>query len=148
MPHRSRNPSRRRDRGSVSVEMTMLVWPVTVIMAAFLAGVWVLQVANHDVHAAAGAAARAASQQHSPQAATSVAQETAQAALESAGRACTSLTVPVDTSQFTQGGWVEVTVECTLDLSGLAGIEVPGSVTFHATARAPIETFRELEVQP
>jgi Flp pilus assembly protein TadG len=139
---------RRRDRGAVAVEMTMLVWPVAVIMAAFIAGAWVLSVARHDVNAATAAAARAASQQHDPQSATATATQTAQAALAESGRACTTLTVTVDTSAFTHGGHVDVNVACTIDLGGLVGIEVPGSLTFQATARAPIETFRELGTPP
>jgi len=146
MPRRRRTIRRRTDQGSVSVEMTMLVWPVAVIMAAFIAGAWLLSVARHDVHAAAAAAARAASQQHSPQAATAVATDTAQSALASSGRACTSLTVGVDTTEFTHGGHVEVTISCTANLSSLTSIGIPGTVTFQTDARAPIETFRELEL--
>lgn len=75
-----------------------------------------------------------------------MATETAQTALASSGRACTSLAVTVDTAEFTHGGHVEVTISCTADLSGLAGINIPGNVTFQTGARAPIETFRELEL--
>lgn len=146
MPRHRHTTRRQTDRGSVSVEMTMLVWPVAVIMAAFIAGAWTLSVARHDVHAAAAAAARAASQQHSPQAAATVAADTAQTALASSGRACTSLAVTVDTAEFTHGGHVEVTISCTADLSSLTSIGIPGNVTFQTEARAPIERFRELEL--
>jgi Flp pilus assembly protein TadG len=153
MPHRRttsrRQPDGRRgDRGSVAVEMTMLVWPVAVIMAAFIAGAWLLAVAKHDVHAAAAAAARAASQQQTPQAAITAADGAARAALESSGRACTSLNVTVDTALFTHGGHVDVTIACAVDAGGLVGIQAPGTITVQADARSPIEMFRELEGLP
>ena len=146
--HRTGGAGRRRDRGSVAVEMTMLVWPVAVIMAAFIAGAWLLSVARHDVHAATAAAARAASQQYDPRAAAAAATQTAQAALAESGRACTTLVVTVNTSTFTHGGHVEVSVACAVDVADLVGIQVPGDVTFQTAARAPIERFRELEAQP
>jgi hypothetical protein len=140
--------STNRDRGSVSIEMTMLVWPVAVIMAAFIAGAWLLAVARQDVHAAAASAARAATLQHSAATASTAAEDSARTALASAGRACAELTVTVDDSHFQHGGYVEVGVRCQVDLRGLTGLEIPGAVDLQATSRAPIETFRELEGQP
>jgi Flp pilus assembly protein TadG len=130
----------------MSVEMTALVFPVTVIMAVFLLGTWQLSVARLDVHTAAAAAARAASLQTSPIAAGVAANEAADVALGDAGRTCTTLTVSVDTSQFTHGGHVEVTVACQVTTGDLIGLDAPGAVPTSATARAPIETFRELEL--
>jgi Flp pilus assembly protein TadG len=148
MPHRRRVAPANRDRGSVSIEMTMLVWPVAVIMAAFIAAAWLLAAARQDVYAAAASAARAATLQHSPSAATTAADNSAHTALANAGRVCADLLVTVDDTNFRHGGHVEVVVRCDIDLRGLTGLEIPGSVTFEGVSRAPIETFRELEGHP
>jgi len=144
-PARRRARPARRDQGSMSVEMTALVWPVTVIMAVLLVGVWQLSVARLDVHTAAAAAARAASLADSPAGAVAAADQAAQEALGSAGRTCGDLAVTVDTSQFTHGGSVEVSLSCQVTTGDLIGLGGPGSVTTSATARSPIEFHRFLE---
>ena len=136
--------TQQRDRGSVSIEMTMLVWPVTVIMATLIAAGWMLAAARQQVHSAAGSAARAASLQPHPAGAVAAAEQQARDALTGAGRRCGGLTITVDTASFAPGGHVEVTVRCQTDLRGLAGLDLPGTVTFEASARAPIERHREL----
>lgn len=132
----------------MSVEMTALVFPVTIIMAVFLLGTWQLSLARLDVHTAAAAAARAASLQPSPTLAATAADDTAQATLADAGRACATLAVDVDTSAFGPGGHVEVTITCQVTTGDLIGLGAPGTVPTSAAARAPIERFVELEVTP
>jgi Flp pilus assembly protein TadG len=133
------------EQGSMSVEMTALVWPVTAIMAVLLVGVWQLSVARLDVHTAAAAAARSASLADSPASAVAAADQAAHEALADAGRTCGELTVEVDTSQFTHGGHVEVSLTCRVRTGDLIGLGAPGSVSTSATARAPIEFHRFLE---
>jgi Flp pilus assembly protein TadG len=128
--------------------MTALVFPVTIIMAFFLVGTWQLSLARLDVHTAAAAAARAASLQPSPTLAATAAADTAQATLADTGRACTDLEVQVDTDAFGPGGHVEVRVTCHVTTGDLIGLAAPGSAPTSASARAPIETFIELEVTP
>lgn len=128
--------------------MTALVFPVTVIMAVFLLGTWQLSLARLDVHAAAAAAARAASLQPSPSLAATAATEAAQAALADTGRACAELDINVDTDEFGPGGYVEVHLTCQVTTGDLVGLGAAGSVPASASARAPIETFIELEDTP
>jgi hypothetical protein len=130
----------------MSVEMTALVWPVAAIMAVLLVGVWQLSVARLDVHTAAAAAARAASLADSSAAAIAAAGQTAHEALADAGFTCNDLTIDVDTSQFTHGGSVAVQVSCQVTTGDLIGLGAPGSVTTSATARAPVEEHRQLQV--
>jgi hypothetical protein len=130
----------------MSVEMAALVWPVTVIMAVLLIGVWRLSMADLETHTAAAAAARAASLADHPATAAAAAEQAAQAALADAGIACAELTVEVDTSQFTHGGSVTVQVACQIPTGDLIGLGGPGTVTTSATARAPIEQHRQLQV--
>jgi Flp pilus assembly protein TadG len=128
----------------MSVEMTTLVFPVTVIMVVFLVGAWQLSLARLDVHTAASAAARAASLQPTPALADTAARDAAAEALASAGRACTNLAVDVDTSGFGRGGHVQVQVTCHVTTGDLIGLDAPGSAPTTATARAPIEEFIQL----
>jgi Flp pilus assembly protein TadG len=139
---RSRRPG---DRGSMSVEMTTLVFPVTVVMVVFLLGAWQLSLARLDTHTAAAAAARAASLQPNPVLAEDAARETAAAVLADAGRACSTLHVEVLTSAFGRSGYVEVEVTCHVTTGDLIGLQAPGSAPTAATARSPIETYVQLE---
>lgn len=137
----------RGDRGSMSVEMAALVWPVAAIMAVLLVGVWRLSVADLEVHTAAAAAARAASLADSPTGAVAAAEQTAQGSLDDAGLACDELTVVVDDSEFAHGGSVTVEVACQIPTGDLIGLGAPGSVTTSTTARAPVEQHRQLQVE-
>jgi Flp pilus assembly protein TadG len=128
----------------MSVEMTALVFPVTLVMTVLILAVWQLTAAKLDVNTATAAAARAASLQTNPGDAATAARQAATAALADAGRTCTRLTVDVDTSQFTHGGHVEVQLSCQARTGDLLGLAAPGSLDLAATSRAPIETFREL----
>ena len=128
----------------MSVEMTALVFPVTLVMTVLILATWQLAAAKLDVNTAAAAAARAASLQASPAEAEFAAEQAAAAAMVDAGRTCTSLTVEVDTSEFTHGGSVEVRLSCHARTGDLLGLAAPGSIDLVATSRTPIERFREL----
>ena len=47
-----------------------------------------------------------------------------------------------DTGDFTPGGVVTVTVSCTVQLSGLGLLRIPGSETITASASSPIDVYR------
>ena len=139
-------PGRRcGDAGSMSVEMTALVFPVTLVMTVLILATWQLTAAKLDVNTAAAAASRAASLQTGPADAEVAARQAATAAMTDAGRTCTRLTVEVDTSEFTHGGFVEVRLSCHARTGDLLGLAAPGSIDLSAISRAPIERFRELD---
>jgi hypothetical protein len=71
-----------------------------------------------------------------------MAQQTAADALGSDHVTCASLTVSTDTSRFTPGGSVTVTVTCTVGLSGLAGLRLPASETISSQASSVVDTYR------
>ena len=93
---------------------------------------------------AAAAGARAAALSSSPAQASSQAQSAVTATLSQAGLSCQGTQVDVDTSALVPGGQVSVVVTCTSQLSGLALTGLPGQMTLHATARVPIEAFRDI----
>ncbi len=59
-----------------------------------------------------------------------------------ATRACSKPQATVDTSAFRRGGSVKVKVRCSLALSDLALIKIPGSVALEASATEVIDTLR------
>ncbi len=137
---------RRSDRGSVSVEMAVLVLPLAVVMAVFAIFCFRLAGTRLDLNATASAAARAASLARSPQAARTAATDAARANLADHDRTCTPLTVDVDTSDFRRGGQVAVTISCTLTTADLTGLALPGTLTGSSTAHAVIDTHRNISL--
>ena len=126
--------------------MTVLVVPLLVILAMFVAFCARGASAAIDVHAAAGAAARAASLARSPGAARDAAATTAATSLGGQRLTCSRLQVDVDTSQFHRGGSVAVTIACAVALGDLAVPGLPGSRTVSATASSPLDIFRDIDV--
>jgi Flp pilus assembly protein TadG len=121
----------------------VLLTPLLVALLMFIVGLGRIAEARSHVAGAARDAARAASQQRTPSAARAAAEQTATADLTGAGLSCAHLTIDTDTSTFTAGEAVRVDVGCTADLRDLIGVGLPTSKTLHATAAAPLETYRE-----
>ncbi|WP_037606737.1 TadE/TadG family type IV pilus assembly protein [Streptacidiphilus rugosus] len=128
-----------RDRGSASVEV-VLVAPVMLLLLLCAVALGRLVNARLDVDSAAQQAARAASLLRLPGKAQQVADQTARTALAETGRACQGFDVTADTSHFTAGGSVTVTVACTTELSDL-GIPLPGSHVSRSTASVPVDSY-------
>jgi Flp pilus assembly protein TadG len=106
--------------------------------------------ARQSVHAAAADAARSASIARTEATAVGQASAAAEATLASEGLRCAGTQVHLDTSAFrTAAGTaavVSVTVRCTVDLTDLTGLGVPGvpgSRDVAATATSPLDTYRE-----
>jgi Flp pilus assembly protein TadG len=134
----------RSDQGSVSVEMTALVFPITVLALIVIVGVWRMMASDLDVQAAASAAARAASLQDNPAAAIDAARQAAAADLDTRRHTCAALTIDVDTTRFAPGGAVSVTLACTVATNDLSILKAVGGATTRASATAPLEQFREV----
>lgn len=129
-----------RQRGAVSTELAVLT---PLLIAFMLLVVYAGRVAQTegDVAHAAHEAARAASLVATPTAATATATETV-ANIAAGAVACQNLTVAVDTSGFTAGGQVAVTVTCEAAFADIAMLAVPGTRIFTATAVEVIDTYR------
>lgn len=134
----------RADRGSVTVEMAVLVLPLAAIMAIFAIFCFRLAGTRLDMNASAAAAARAASMARTPQAAADAATQAAAADLAEHTSTCNPLTVTVDTSDFHRGGQVAVTVTCRMSTAGLTGLGLPGNLTGSSTAHAIIDSHRQV----
>ncbi|WP_204008017.1 TadE family protein [Virgisporangium aurantiacum] len=137
---------RRADRGSVSVEMAVIVLPLAAVMAVFAIFCTRLAVVRLDLNAAAAAAARAASMARTPQAATAAAVEAAHQNLAGHRRTCDPLEVAVDGTDYRRGGRIAVTITCRMSTAGLTGLGLPGTLTGSATAHAVIDTHRAVSL--
>jgi Flp pilus assembly protein TadG len=132
---------RRDETGSVTAELVLLT-PLLILLLLFVVALGRLSGARLDVDGAAAQAARAASIARDPTTATAMAEQTATAALGSDHVTCAQLTVNTDTSQFTPGGSVAVTVTCSVSLSDLTGLRLPASEQISDRFVAVIDQYR------
>jgi len=130
-----------RQDGAVSTELAVLTPLLIGFMLLVVFAGRVVQ-AEGDVANAAQEAARAASLTASPRAAEEAAVATVSANLAAGTISCQQLEVTVDTTTFTAGGRVAVTVTCDAGFSDLVLLAVPGTRTFTATAVEVIDTYR------
>jgi Flp pilus assembly protein TadG len=137
----------RSDRGAVSTELAVLT---PLLIGFMLFAVYAGRVAQTqgDVTHAAYEAARSASLTGHPAAAETAAHQTASDNIAEGGVACRDLTVMVDTTMFTAGGRVGVTVTCDASYADLTMLAVPGSRIFTATAVEVIDTHRADQERP
>ena len=134
-------PLGRDEWGSAAIELTLLT-PLLIFLLLF--GVLCGRVASamlrlNDV---AHQAARAATLARAPAQATADARAIADAALASAGITCRSLTVSTNTEGLRPGSTVTVTVSCTVGLSDLTLLGVPGSGTLESSFSSPVDVWR------
>jgi len=145
---RSTGPSSLRgDDGLAALELAILT-PLIIAMLLLVVGLGRVSHGRQLVDQAAAAAARAAALTNAPGSASDAAQQAAQDTLTQAGVSCGQLQVQVDTGAFRPGGFVDVTVRCAANLSGLALAGMPGSMTLTATSRSVLEAHRDFTGTP
>ena len=138
-PHAPRPPY--RERGSAAAEL-VLVTPLLILFLLLAVAAGRLVQGRLDVDSAAQQAARAASLARTPQAASAQATQVAQAALAGQSVSCDPAVITPDLGDFTPGGEVTVTVTCTVRLSDLSLLHIPGSETITAAFTSPVDTYR------
>jgi Flp pilus assembly protein TadG len=137
----------RREDGAVSTELAVLT---PILIGFMLFAVYAGRVAQTqgDVTHAAYEAARSASLTGHPAAAEAAAHQTASDNIAAGGVGCWDLTVTVDTTMFTAGGRVGVTVTCDATFADLTMLAVPGSRSFTANAVEVIDVHRANQEPP
>lgn len=130
----------RGDNGSLVVELVVLV-PVFVLFALVIVGCGRLVQARQQAVEAARAGAEAAAIMSTPSSASWAAAANAVIGPYGSSHSCTHGSVRTDTSDFTPGGEVSVTVSCVVDLSDVLIPGFPGSVTVTAVQSAPIDPY-------
>ena len=132
---------RQDERGSAAAELTLLT-PLLILLLLFVVLCGRLADTKLRINDVAHQAARAATLARTPFQATAAAQATADAALASAGITCQSRSITTDTQGLRPGSTVTVTVSCTVGLSDLTMLGVPGSRTFQSSFSSPVDVWR------
>ena len=132
-------------RGSVTVELTLVV-PALVLMLGLLVAGGRLWFARTTVVEAAHSAARAASLARTASAAAADGRAAGQASLRTAGLQCASSSVQVQTAAFAvpvgTPATVRSTVGCTVPLGDIALPGLPGSIRLTGNGAAALDTYR------
>ena len=131
------------ERGSAAVEM-VLITPLLLVLLLFMVQLGRFAVARTDLDGAARDAARAASLERSLPNAEAAARSAAEATLASRDVTCRALDVSLG-ADFSAGGWVAAEVSCTVDLTELSLLAVPGTKSMTSRFVSPLETYRGLE---
>lgn len=132
----------RDESGAMAIELVLLA-PVLLLLCGIIVMAGDFRSAANDVSNAAYAAARAASYTNESTAAQNAGQLAAEDSMANRGAACASMTTSIDTSDFTPGGDIKVTVTCVANLAQITGFGIiPGHKTFTATAVVPIDVHR------
>jgi Flp pilus assembly protein TadG len=134
------------DTGSSTAELA-LATPVLMAVLLFLVLCGRLVSARMDLDAAASSGARSGSIARSEATARAEAERTARETLAARGVTCRNATVSVNTGGLRPGGAVSVTVSCTVPLSDLLLLGVPGSRTVSATATSPVDQWRGIALR-
>ena len=131
------------DRGTVTVEVLLIGFPVALVMLAFALAAIRGGSGHIDVGNAAASAARAASLQRSAGQASAAATQTATDDLTAANSACRDVAVTVDTSNWRPGGTVTVSVTCTVSLADLPMTGLRPSWRVSASSTSPLDLYRQ-----
>lgn len=146
-PATSSAPSESRiDRGSISVELVILLPVLLVILGVIMAGGRIWQTRS-GLSATAASAARLASQQKNPSLAVSAADDLVRGDLATLAIPCTNLRIVTEASGLAKpagtAGSVRVDLSCAVPLADLLVPGLPGSITVHGAANHAVDTFRE-----
>ena len=137
--------NRRDQRGSATVEITMLVPALLLILGLLVAGsrVWF---ARTTVNEAAHAAARAASLARAAGEAGAAGRSAGAQSLATGGLRCASTAVEVNTAAFAVPvgipATVTATVRCRVGFTDLLLPGLPGSIDLQATGSSALDTYR------
>lgn len=140
---RLRRAVRRRaadERGSMAVEVVLMA-PVLVAFLLLVVAFGRYVAVQGDMEAAARDAAREASLQFSSAAASNAARNVVTQSLDD-GTTCTQINVG---GSWKPGGEVVVRMHCTVSLSGLGLIGLPGSVGIDTESAVPLDPYRRYE---
>lgn len=134
------------DRGSGLAIEGALLGSALLVLLVLVAAAGRVGGAHVPIDSAANNAARAASISRSHSEAVAAATDAATSTLSGHGSSCVTPTVSVDTAGLDappgQTGVVHVTVTCTVQLSDLAGLKLPGTRTITAQSASVVDTYR------
>jgi Flp pilus assembly protein TadG len=130
-----------QEEGQAIAEL-VIVAPVLLLVIVLMISLGRIDSAQGDVESAARAGVQAAVVQNNPNDAQAQAVAAVASTLGTAGLTCPAPQVSTNTSDFTPGGSVSVTVTCVTTLADVSVPGVPGTKTLSATSVAPIDPYR------
>ncbi len=136
---------RRAERGSVTVELTLVVPALVLVLGLLVAGgrLWFARAA---VIESAQSAARAASLARDAGSAASDGRDAGRASLSTAGLRCSAASVEVGTAAFAvpvgTPAVVRSIVTCSVPLGDVALPGLPGSIRLSGEGAAALDTYR------
>ena len=130
-----------KEEGQAIAEL-VIVAPVLLLVIVLMISLGRIDSAQGDVESAARAGVQAAVVQNNPNDAQAQAVAAVASTLGTAGLTCPSPQVSTNTSDFTPGGSVSVTVTCVTRLADVSVPGVPGTKTLSATSVAPVDPYR------
>lgn len=133
-----------RESGSLVVELVVLT-PVVFIIAMCTLVFGRVSNARQLVTESARAGAQAASLMPNAESAQSAAVDNAQVGTDNQAHTCVRAQVATDVSHYYPGGYVRVTVTCSVTLSDLSVPGVPGSTNISESATAPVDPYRSVQ---
>lgn len=137
--------SRRADAGSVSVELTLMVPALMLVLGLLIAGgrIWF---AKTTVNEAAQTAARAGSLARSAEDAAVAGRAAGRQSMATGGLECADASVTVGTAGFSvvvgTPATVTSSIQCRVRLADLLLPAIPGSIQLQATGSAALDTYR------
>ncbi len=144
-PQRRSAHTPRRDRGSATLEMTVLAPGLLALLSLVIVAGRIV-VAHGAVEQASAAAARAASVARTAGTAGPAAQAAARDVLVGQNLRCSSMSVDVNTAGFAvpvgQAADVAAQVSCQVDLASLSVPGMPGTTTLTSTSVSVLDRFR------
>lgn len=143
---------RQPERGDGAVLQTAIIGAALLVLLVLFAAAGRMSGAHTPIDNAANNAARAASISRTPGEAHAAAVQAATSTLSGQGSSCPDPSITVDTSGLSapvgQVGVVRVSISCTVDLSDLHGLPLPGSRTVTADASSVVDAYRARGVTP
>lgn len=135
-----------QDRGSGLAIEGALVGSALLVLLVLVAAAGRIGGAHVPIDSAANNAARAASISRTHAQAQSAAMTAATDTLSGQGSSCPTPKVTVDSSGLNkapgQVGVVHVSITCTIQLSDLHGLDIPGTRTITADATSVVDSYR------
>jgi Flp pilus assembly protein TadG len=135
------------ERGAAAVELTLLT-PLFVLLLLLIVALGRTVDAHIQVEDAAHAAARASTEATDPSTAQTAATSAASDSLAQAGVTCRAFSVEADIGSLTPGSTVRVRVSCTVGLTDVAGVHLPGASTQTASFTSVVDRYRNSPSTP
>lgn len=142
--------SRMRDDSGAALATYLILFPVLVMFVELIVLGGRVAATGADIQSAAREAARAGTLAAGPGSLPSVISGPVSVGLAGKGFRCQSPSVTVGAAtnfvaEGQPGGQVEVVVTCTVQLSDLDLLSIPGSITIRRSAVEPIDTYRAVD---